>query len=453
MHISTKGGIIIPNNDFITALLNFRDEEVELFESFMIENTVHYHVTLKLKNHDCPYCGGGTISHGKKKKTIHHPNIIDFNGVIHYYARRYICKLCRITFFETNPFTFENFNNSYAVIRRIMDHLSNLDMSFTRIAQLNHVSISTVILYLDSYVSIPQPSLPECLGIDELHSRMSAHDSAYLCVLIDNERRYPIDILKSRSKHNLNRYFETYPKNSRDKVKYVTIDMWQPYKDVALRQFNNCKIAVDPFHVVRHLCNAFSKVRLNIMNQSPYGSNTYYLLKKFHFLLEVSDINLDNEAQYNSRFKRKLNFRQIQNMIFEISDKLFDAYHLKCTYQFFNDNATFDNCEAWLDKLIYNFQSSYISEYRDFSALLVNWRVEIINSFLRPYGDRKLSNALAENINGKIRTYISLSNGFQNFNRFRKRVLLALNPKIFYSISSKTSSDKIPRTYSNNTTF
>jgi len=371
----------MPNNDFNIAFLNLTDEEIDSFEVLRQEDTFHYYVSLKPKHYDCPYCGEKVKVHGRKERLIHHPNLNDFDGVIHFYARRYICKVCKKTFFEENPFTFENFTNSYALINRVMKLLGNLDLSFTRIAELNHISVTTVQLYLDSYISLPKPSLPECLGIDELHSKMSGGDSAYLCILIDNEGRFPIDILNSRSKHNLNHYFETYPKSERDKVKYVCIDMWQPYKDVALRQFKQCKIAVDPFHVVKHLCDAFTKVRLNIMNQCPYGSDAYYLLKRWNFLLEVKDLVIDNEPKYNNHFKRKLNYRQLQNMIFDISDKIYDAYNLKCLYQLFNDNATSDNCEIWLNKLIEKFQSTYITEFREFTSILLNWRTEIINSF------------------------------------------------------------------------
>ena len=441
--LSMKGGINIPNKDFITALFNIDMESIEQIYSVKVEHTFHYHITFKLVNRLCPYCGGKTISHGKKQRLVHHPNLIDFDGVIHYHSRRYICKDCNHTFFERNPFAFANFTNSIALINRVMKQLSNLDLSFLRIAELNHISVTTVQLYLDSYVSIPKPSLPENLGIDELHSKMSANDSAYLCVLIDNENRYPVDILNSRSKLNLNRHFDKYPLIERNKVKYVTIDMWKPYKDVALRQFKNCKIAVDPFHVVKHLCDAFTKIRITIMNQCPYNSDAYYLLKKWHFLLDKNDVNLDNEPQYNHRFNRKLSRRILLDMVFGISDKLLDAYNLKFAYQQFNDFATSENCAPWLDNLIHSFSSTYIVEYHEFAALLVNWRVEIINSFERPHNQRKQSNALAENVNSKLRAYLALIRGSHNFTRFRKRVLFALNPKIFYAISNRLSSDKL----------
>jgi len=272
---------------------------------------------------------------------------------------------------------------------------------------------------------------------------MAHHDSAYLCVLIDNENRYPVDLLNSRSKHHLNRHFEQYSKADRDKVKFVTIDMWEPYKDVALRQFKNCKIAVDPFHVVKNLSFAFSKIRISIMNQSIYNSDAYYLLKRWHYLLEKKELELDDEPQYNHHFERKLNKRQILEMIFSISDKLLDAYNLKIAYQLFNDQASYENAGPWLDTLIQKLHSSGIVEYEEFTRLLIHWREEIINSFQRPHNDRKQSNALAENVNSKLRTYISITRGSQNFTRFRKRVLYALNPKIFYAISGRISSDKI----------
>jgi len=324
-----------------------------------------------------------------------------------------------------------------------MKYLSNLDLTFKRIAQLNNVASSTVQLYLDSYVSIPRTILPENLGIDELYSKsMSNSDSAYLCILVDNHKRYPIDILPSRSKNYLNSFFSKYSKTEREKVKFVTIDMWKPYKDVVLRQFPNCQIAVDPFHVVKNLSDIFIKIRRTIMNQVPYGSDYYYLLKKWFSLIDKYDIDLDNEPRYNARFNRKLNKRQLFDMILEISDKLKEAYQLKVMYQIFNERATVDNCEEWLDIIISRFSRSSVVEYIEFTNLLINWKQEIINSFNRPHNDRKQSNALAEATNSKLRAYLDMARGTQNFTRFRKRVLLATNPKIFYSISNHLESDK-----------
>ena len=82
--------------------------------------------------------------------------------------------------------------------------------------------------------------------------------------------------------------------------------MWEPYKDVAKVYFPNCIIAVDPFHVIKHLHSNFERLRIDLMNQCVYGSNAYYLLKKWSWLLVADDINLDNDYKYNKRFKRML---------------------------------------------------------------------------------------------------------------------------------------------------
>lgn len=327
-----------------------------------------------------------------------------------------------------------------------MKQLRNLDLTFLRIAELNHVSVTLVQKYLDSYVTIPAlRTLPESLGIDEIHSKMSASDSAYLCVLFDNASTQPVEILQSRSKKKLNQYFEKFPKTERDKVKFVTIDMWQPYKDVALRQFKKCKVAVDPFHVVKHICDDFTKVRVNIMNQCPTSSDSYYLLKKWHWLLEKDDIELDNEPKQNNHFKKKLNYRQLKEMILGVSPILAEAYELKEDYRLFNKMATSENCIGWLDELISRFAQCSIPQYKEFHDLLIHWKHEIINSFERPYQNRKLTNARTENFNGKVRVYMNSSRGLSNFIRFKKRVIFSQNDSIFYSITNRLKTDKKER--------
>ena len=269
-----------------------------------------------------------------------------------------------------------------------MKQLKNLNYTYLMIARSNHISVTQVQLYFDSFINIPRITLPVSLGIDEIHSKMAKRkDASYLAVLVDNLNRSLVDILPSRSKTELSRYFERIPLDERKQVRYVTIDMWPPYKEVCEKSLPNCIIAVDPFHVVRHLMEGFSRIRLNILNQCEYDSTTYYLLKTWKDLIE-KDVFLDNEPIYEA------------------------------------------------------FLSSGIHEFDGFITTISNWKKEILNSFQRPYDDRKLSNALSENINGQLQTYITISKGISNFMRFRKRVIFSLNPKVYYAITETLHSDK-----------
>lgn len=436
--------MIIPNFDFITTLLNIKTDQVEKLEAVSAEEKVSYYVSLKSDRKECPYCGGALISNGYgREKPIKHPTLAGHKSTIFFKPHRYLCRTCGKTITQDNPFTFRKFTNSFSLLRNVMEKLSNLNYTLKMIAEELNISSTQVNNYLDSYVTIPAMSLPECLGIDEIHSpEMSYKGSAYICVLVDNQNRCIAEVLGSRSKAYLDNFFYGYRKEEKDKVKYVTIDMWEPYRDLAYKHFRNCAVAVDPFHVIEHLCYDFSRIRINLMNQMVYGSNAYYLLKKWHWLLEKDDVDLDNEPQYNNRFKTKLNRRQILKMLLDLSPVLEEAYVLKEKYRSFNRNMSYEEAKENYDTLMKEFEEADIPEYREFVNILKNWKTEILNSFLRPYDEKKLSNAFCENINGKIRQHLTLSRGIANFTRFRKRILLALNPRIFYSVTNVLYSDK-----------
>lgn len=445
-YFNTKGGIVIPNIDFITTLLNVTTSDIKKCNVRTKQDTVYYELTLVRKPMDCPFCGGSMIGHGQKLKVINHPILREQKGVIHYYANRYICKDCRRTAFEKNPFAFEGFNASFLLLQNAMRLLGNLGYNLQMISEELHISPTQLNKYLDSYVTIPKRPLPECLGIDEIYNKyLSKRNSSYLCILVDNVNRQIHDILDSRSKQSLSLYFSTFPRSERLKVRYVTIDMWKPYKDVSKIYFPNALIAVDPFHVVKHLTDAFQRLRIDLMRQCEYDSNAYYLLKKWHWLLMTDHVNLDNARVYNSRFSMKLNRRDLFNMLMDAFPTLELAYALKEEYRQFNKDSTYEEAVKRFDILAKKFKNSGIAQFDAFIGILSNWREEILNSFLRPYQGRKLSNAFTEHINGKIETYLSISRGVNNFQRFRKRVIYALSPDVHYALTGCLQSEKVPK--------
>ena len=83
-----------------------------------------------------------------------------------------------------------------------------------------------------------------------------------------------------------------------------------------------------------------------------------------------------------------------------------------------------------------------IPAYEDFLTSITNWKEEYLNSFRRPYDDRKQSNALSEYMNSRLRVLINVSNGLSNFPRFRARALYALNRKLYYTITNHLQSNK-----------
>ena len=444
LYQTKKGGIVIPNTDFITNVLNISKDDINTLNVSFNDDVVTYEITLKRKKLDCPLCGGKLISHGHgRAKPIKSASLREYKNIILYRANRYLCTECNHSFTQENPFTYSKFSSTYQLMRNVLTYLGNLNYTLDMISKELKISNTQVNNYLDSFITIPKLELPEWLGIDELHNpELSYKHSSYLCVLVDCNQRCIYDVLGSRSKDYLSNHFSALTVEERSKVKYVTIDLWLPYKEIAKKYFPSCLIAVDPYHYVSHLCDDFDRLRLDLMNQCVYGSNAYYLLKKWNWLLTTDNVNLDNDKVYNNRFKCKLNRRDIFNMIMDTFPSLADAYYLKEEFRRFVRESDYQTALNNYDNYINNFKDCGIKEYDEFTNILINWKEEILNSFLRPYDEHKLSNALTEMINGKLGAYIRISHGISNFTRFRKRVLYALNPKIFYSLTSVLSSDK-----------
>ena len=422
-------------DDFIMTTLNLENNQIQSFDSIRKDDILNLYVTLNNLHPHCPYCGGKSQSKGYVIRTYKHLPIAGTPSHIIWRRRRYTCKDCEKTFLESNPFGPESFHQTYAVLRNVADELCHYHLSMKDIAERNHISVTLVELYCDSFVQVPRLTLPENLGIDEIHSGMAKYGGAYLCTFVDNKERCLIEVLPDRSKRTLSRYLEDIPLSERQKVKFVTIDMWEPYRDVSLKYFPNCEVAADPFHVVKHLTEGFTRIRVDLMNRSPKGSPAYYLLKHWHKLLET-DYDLDNEPKYNSFFHQKMNYRQLYDALLSLNPSLKLAYHLKEMYRRFNKETSEYDCEAEFDKVLHAFKEAHLYCYEDFVSLLEHWKPEILNSFKRPYENRKQSNALAENINEKLNTLIDISNGLSNFERFRARAIYCLNHHISYSLTN-----------------
>ncbi|MBP5279949.1 MAG: ISL3 family transposase [Erysipelotrichaceae bacterium] len=338
--------------NLIKSVFNIDEERIEKFQSFNKDDILFVDIRLK-KNAEplfCPVCGYKMCLNGIKKKPINHKILTDRDCALIYEARRYRCKKCNYTAFERNPFAMNGFNNSIPVMNQVMIDLHDPRNNYTMIARKNNISVSQVIRYFDSFAVIPPIKLPENLGIDEIHSNMARRkDASYLCVLTDNDRFALVDILSSRSKYELNTYLSLKSKEEREAVRYVTIDMWEPYKEMALKWFPNVTVAVDPFHVVEHLSRCFTRIRIRIMKTKIYGSVSYYLLKKWHKLLESDRYKLDGEPRYNHVLKMKVNYGDILKMLLELDEELTSAYELKEAYRDFNSRCDYLEAPGKID--------------------------------------------------------------------------------------------------------
>lgn len=296
----------------------------------------------------------------------------------------------------------------------------------------------------DNYASSSRLKFGEVICIDEIYTNKLT-SKKYSCVVMDFKTKQVIDIYPSRLKYDLIDNFMRIPFEERKQVKYIIIDMWDTYKQVSLDVFPNSIIAVDSFHIIKHLNLAIDMIRLKVMRKYDKGHSKlenaemyYYMLKKFHYFFNKNfdDIpDLLKVHKINSTWDKY----EIKKYLLSIDSDLTYAYNLKQEYQEFNYTSNYDTCDKKLNKLINDFRSSHLKEFQEFGKLLNHWRTEIKNSFIRVnvrIKDKKgnyiivkkrLSNGPMEGCNSRIKCIIKNADGYRNFERFRKRVFFSLN--------------------------
>ena len=79
----------------------------------------------------------------------------------------------------------------------------------------------------------------------------------------------------------------------------------------------------------------------------------------------------------------------------------------------------------------------------DFANTLINWKNEVVNSFIVVNDDgRTITNAIIENRNKSIKTIKRNANGYTNWERFKNRVMYSINKSATHRLYRKKRDQK-----------
>lgn len=424
----------------ITELLNLKDEDIEdLTVINEKDNSKTFYIKLKRKLEHCPTCGSKSIIvKDYKLKIIKHPILNGIKCNIKYKCRRYKCKLCGKTFYEQNSFVDENSNISKYTKLRILEMLKEKRNTFSFIAKECNVSITKVVEIFDSLGNIKRNKLSKAICLDEYYDPSSGIGK-YNLVILDFIRNEIIDILPDRTKYYIHYYLQTFQKDELNIVKYVSIDMWEPYKDISKLYFKEAIVSVDPFHVMKHVIKTLDNIRLDVMRKFNKNSNEYYLLKRFNYLLfkNFNDIKYFS-PKLNKRLGCYLNSESTLDLILKIDVTLNFAYEIKELYHNFNSSFINKDKHKELDEIILLCKQSQNEHLINLSKTLKHWYQEILNSFTF-INERRITNGLIESKNSLIRVITSNANGFTNFKRERNRIMYCFNKSIIFETNKNST--------------
>ena len=409
---------------------NVNEEEFEVLKEFVKSGVIYKEVRLKNRGHICAHCGTFhiTVKEYRTKKIVH-SIYAHQKCIILYRQRRFICTECGTTCMENNPFISTDENRiSDQTILNILQDLKRYNNTFTSTAERYGITTRGVMKIFDRYCQMERNRLPKVMCIDEIYfSRV--RNKKYVLILLNFFNRAIIDVLKDRDKHTIAAYLSSIPREERNQVEFVSIDLNEHYRDVLSTYLRNAVIIADSFHVVKRVNKVLDDQRKKVMRrfEDDKKSDAYYLLKRRDDLLFSSELSY--ERKKNKHFRYMISENEMLGMMLKLDPQLEKTYYLVHKYMNFNSRdyqGDLKRVRNDLKELINEFKISDIENFYELAATLSDWEEEIVSSFSLINGNR-VSNGPIEGRNSMIKKVLKLANGYSNFPRFRNRIMYSLN--------------------------
>ena len=423
------------HTDYTKKILNIEDENIYFYENCLeiVEikgiKTKIFHGYLTYTPDYCPHCG--VINEGfddiikwnfKRNCKIKVTKVANYNAILLLDKQRFYCKHCNRTFTaSTNVVDFHkqiSNDTRLSIILELMNKGSEKDISIR-----NNVSTNSTNRILDeiSNDTIVKNNglLPEILGIDEFSATKDTI-SKMAFIIVDQTKKNIFDINNSRHSNDIDKYFRNYSKKERDKVKFITLDLYKPYYKLMHSLFKNAILIPDRFHIVIQVRNALDKTRIKLCTKS---NPNYSKLKKYWKLILKDKRELDkNNKKYQKCFKKEISQYDIVSYLLNTNEELYQTYQ---AYQSILYSIDTRNKDIFLS--IVNGKNLKVSKYmKKAIKTFKNMKEYIVNAF-----DYEYSNGIVEGTNNLIKQIKHTACGYRKFKHLKARIMLIkglLNP-------------------------
>ena len=343
---------------------------------------------------------------------------------------RFKCKICGKTF-TPKLIGIDRYAKIGKQVKTLIINEFYKQKSFSIIANDYRVSQMQVIRIFDeAFPFIKKGALPVALCIDEIGFK--SEDGNYAAILYDHDKRRVIDVIRNRQKEYLKDYFyHCYP-DERRRVRYFISDLYEGYASIKEEFFKDAVHIVDMFHVIRLLKVEISKLRIRTYKEYTEEGDVERAFMKLHW--DYFERYLTAQLAHKPYYSRKERFEyttwKMMKRCLELNSTFWDAYAcLQDFYEYYRIKD-FEQAIKHLEKVINQLKKTGNEDLMRVANTYHKWRNEIANAItVRNIDGKRYSNGPAEGLNNAIKTLIKDANGYKNFERFRKRVLLVLGKR------------------------
>lgn len=416
------------HTDYTKKILNIEDENIYFYDDCLEIKEIKgiktkiFHGYLTYTPEYCPRCG--CVNEGfndiikwnfKRNCKIKVTKVANYNTILLLDKQRFFCKNCNRTFIATtNVVDFHkqiSNDTRLSIILDLMNKGSEKDISIR-----NNVSTNSTNRILDeiSNDTIVKNNglLPEILGIDEFSATKDTI-SKLAFIIVDQTNKNIFDINNSRKSLDIDKYFKHYSKRERDKVKFITLDLYKPYYKLMHSLFRNAILIPDRFHIVIQVRNALDKTRIKLCIKS---NPNYTKLKKYWKLILKDKHKLDkNNKKYQKCFKKKMSQYDIVSYLLNTNEELYETYQI---YQSILYSINTKNKDIFLS--IINGKNLKVSKYmKKALKTFKDMKEYILNAF-----DYEYSNGIVEGTNNLIKQIKHTACGYRKFKHLKARIML-----------------------------
>lgn len=366
----------------------------------------HFTIDAEFTKHpdSCQLCGlvGALYRHGPRPITFLDSPVRGKPSRIVARVQRYKCRDCGGTFLQP----LEGVDTERRMTQRCLAYIEQqcLRDTFQRVSEHLGCDEKTVRNvagdYIEAMAAEYNPYLPEWIGLDETHL-----NKIFRGIITDIGNSRPVDLLPTRDKGALIRWFSQFP--DRSHVKGLAIDMWAPYRDVAGLMFKDLPVVIDRFHVVKKANESIERTRIRLGKDQKAAVRKGWMRSKG--LLRLRNRDLSDKQRFN--LEMWLDNEPEVAAAYRLKERLFDIYTLP------KDAAIKD-----YDSFAGDVPDSLKADFKDLLSAMKNWRKEILNYF-----DYPITNAYTEGMNGVAKVMNRMGRGY-SFEVIRARLLFNNRP-------------------------
>ena len=322
---------------------------------------------------------------------------------LHIRKRRFWCKHCR------KPFT-EPIKGIKKGSRCTERYKKSLLWACEKFADLKQVRktyrCSTGYLYKTLYEQLERNRRtrlypwPKTIGIDEHFFKRNKKlgTREFASIVVDHKNKRVLELVQGKSVAELEAALAYIP--GRQNVRFVTLDLCDPFKKFAKSFFQNATLVADKFHVLRLLNPAINRYRKEITGDKRS--------LKIRRLLLTSGKKLHPIERFVVR-KWLQQYPQLQEL-YQFKEALHGFYRIRGQKK----------ASKALTDLTDRMAKSDIIEVQRLRRTLMKWRNEIL-----AYFSTRLTNGRVEGFNNKAKLVKKRAYGYRSFKNYRLRLLNA----------------------------